>query len=73
MVYLTVVPVPSSPGTTADTVSSPGIHITVNPVPRTNPAGVLPVAVLMPLALLALGWFVRKRWRPGGNAGMMAG
>lgn len=65
MIYMTVVPVPTGPDTTEQTVSSTGIHVTVNPVSRTNPGGVLPVAIGMPLLLLGIAWLIRRRFRPG--------
>jgi ABC-2 type transport system permease protein len=51
MVYLTVLPEPRGPNTTSQPVSSSGIHLTVKAFEKTNPGGVLPVAIATPLAL----------------------
>ena len=70
MVYLTVVPIPSGPNATTQTTSSKGIHVTVNAVTRTNPGGVLPFAIGIPV-LLTLGTFlIRRRWQRGANIAM---
>lgn len=65
MVYLTIVPRPEGPDATSQLVASSGIHITVNPFADSNPGGVLPIAVGIPLALMALSILLRrsKRWR----------
>lgn len=65
MVYLTIVPKPEGPDATSQLVASSGIHITVNPFADSNPGGVLPIAVGIPLALMALSILLRrsKRWR----------
>jgi ABC-type transport system involved in cytochrome c biogenesis permease component len=69
MIYLTVIPIPSGPEATTQTTSSQGIHVTVNQVTRTNPGGVLPLAIGIPV-LLTLGTFlVRRRWQRGAMAG----
>jgi hypothetical protein len=52
MVYMTVLPQPSGPRATSQPVSSNGIHLVVRPFAKTNPGGVLPVAVGTPLALI---------------------
>jgi ABC-2 type transport system permease protein len=65
MVYMTVIPIPSRPDVTTQTISSKGIHFTVKDVPRTNPGGVLPVAVGIPALLVLITIFVRRRWSQG--------
>ena len=51
LVYLTVLPKPSGPNATSQPVSSPAIHLTVTAFATTNPGGVLPVAIVTPIAL----------------------
>lgn len=65
MVYLTVVPKPQGPDATSQLVSSSGVHVTVHPFAESNPGGVLPVAIGIPLALMAFSILLRrsKRWR----------
>lgn len=63
MVYMTVVPEPDGPDSTSQPISSPGIHLTVESFVRTNPGGVMPIAIGIPAALIALTLFVRKRAR----------
>jgi ABC-2 type transport system permease protein len=53
MVYMVVVPTPSSPEATSQPVASSGIHLTVTPFTKLNPGGVLPYAIGGP-ALLGL-------------------
>ena len=65
MVYMTIVPIPSSPDTTSQTVSSKGIHVTVNEFNKTNPGGVLPVAIGIPIALMVGAVLIRRRGRKG--------
>lgn len=73
MVYMTVVPKPASPESTTQPVSSPGIHLTVQAFTRTNPGGVLPIAIGIPVALALGALFVRRRWRgKSGAAGSQA-
>ncbi len=73
MVYMTVVPKPASPESTTQPVSSPGIHLTVQAFTRTNPGGVLPIAIGIPVALALGALFVRRRWRgKSGGAGSQA-
>jgi hypothetical protein len=59
---MTVVPTPESPETTSQPVSSSGIHLTVNAVARGNPGGVLPVAIGVPLILVAVTILMRRWW-----------
>ena len=70
IVYLTIIPKPKGPEATSQPVSSPGIHLTVRPFANTNPGGVLPVAIGMPLGLIAVSLLSRrsKRWRRATNA-----
>jgi len=70
MVYLTVIPKPDGPETTSQPVSSSGIHLTVEPFANTNPGGVLPIAIGIPIALVLVSFLPRrsKRWRGGINS-----
>jgi hypothetical protein len=63
MVYMTAIVKPSAPGETSLPVTSPGIHLTVRPFQDTNPGGVLPVAIGMPLGLIAVSLLLRRYWR----------
>ena len=63
MVYMTAIVKPAAPGETTLPVTSPGIHLTVQPYQNTNPAGVLPVAIGMPLGLLVVAYLLRRYWR----------
>ena len=57
MIYLTVIPMPRGAGGTSQPVSSPGIHLVVSLYSPLNPGGVLPVALGLPVGLLAIfGW-----------------
>lgn len=71
MVYLTVIPQPDGPESTSQPISSAGIHLTVLPFTNTNPGGVLPIAIGMPVALILISLLPRrsKRWRKAGRAG----
>ena len=69
MVYMTLVPEPESPEATSQPVSSSGIHLTVEAFARSNPGGVLPLAIGMPIALILVTVFLRRRWRRGSSAG----
>jgi ABC-2 family transporter protein len=64
MVYITVVPVPADQNSTTQTVSSQGLHVTVNSVLRTNPGGVLPYAIGIPALLTMLAYWIRRRRQP---------
>jgi ABC-2 type transport system permease protein len=59
MVYMTVIANPGAEDVTSVPIASPGIHLTVRPFQSTNPAGVLPVAIGVPLLLIAIALFVR--------------
>src|SRR6476659_8528036 len=61
MVYLTAIPKPSGADATSKPVSSPGIHLTVKAFTESNPGGVLPVAIAMPLGLGLIA--LVPRWR----------
>lgn len=61
MVYLTAIPKPSGADATSKPVSSPGIHLTVKAFTESNPGGVLPVAIAMPLGLGLIALI--PRWR----------
>jgi ABC-2 type transport system permease protein len=51
MVYMVVIPEPSATEATSFPVASPGIHLTVTPFTRLNPAGILPYAIGGPILL----------------------
>jgi len=63
MVYMTAIVKPGAPAETTLPVTSPGIHLTVTPFQSTNPGGVLPVAIGMPLGLIVVGYLLRRYWR----------
>jgi ABC-2 type transport system permease protein len=63
MVYMTAIVKPGAPAETTLPVTSPGIHLTVQPYQSTNPGGVLPVAIGMPLGLLVVAFLLRRYWR----------
>jgi uncharacterized repeat protein (TIGR01451 family) len=63
MVYMTAIVKPGAPAETTLPVTSPGIHLTVQPYQSTNPGGVLPVAIGMPLGLLVIAFLLRRYWR----------
>ena len=54
MIYMVVVPTPSSPEATSHPVASSGIHLTVTPFTRLNPKGVLPFAIGGPVLILMI-------------------
>jgi ABC-2 family transporter protein len=62
MVYMVVIPEPSSTETTSQVVASSGIHLTVTPYTRLNPGGVLPYAIGGPILLL-IGIYLIYRLR----------
>ena len=62
MVFLTVVTMPESDKATTVPVASRGLHLTVRPTTRTNPGGVLPVALGMPILLAVVTFLVRRWW-----------
>jgi ABC-2 type transport system permease protein len=72
MVYMVVVPPPTSHETTSHPVTSPGIHLTVTPFTRLNPGGVMPFAIGGPVVLALVIFFVyrhrRKQIDAGGSA-----
>ena len=63
MVYMTAIVKPGAPAETTLPVTSPGIHLTVQAFQNTNPAGVLPVALGMPLGLIVVAFGLRRYWR----------
>jgi ABC-type transport system involved in cytochrome c biogenesis permease component len=63
MVYMVLIPEPESAEATSHPVSSPGIHLTVDPFTRLNPGGVLPFAIGGPIILLVITYFVYRRRR----------
>lgn len=62
MVYMVAIPQPDAPEATSHPVASSGIHLTVTPYTRLNPAGILPFAIGGPLVLL-LGIYLLYRHR----------
>jgi hypothetical protein len=70
MVYMTVIPKPKGTDATSQPVASPGIHLTVKAFAKSNPGGVLPVAIGTPVALTLIALVPRGlRRRKGRNAG----
>jgi hypothetical protein len=69
MVYMVVVPTPSSPETTSHPVASSGIHLTVTPFTRLNPGGVLPFAIGGPVLILIIILGVYRLRRQGLESG----
>jgi hypothetical protein len=71
MVYMVVIPKPGGEQATSQPVASSGIHLTVTPFTRLNPAGVLPYAIGGPsvllLGVLVLYWLRRRQIEIGGN------
>ncbi len=65
MVYMTVIPTPDGPDTTTQTVSSMGIHVIVKASNHTNPGGVLPIALGIPVVLTSGTLLLRWRRRSG--------
>jgi len=63
MVYMTVIPAPGAVDATSLPISSPGIHMTVAAFQNTNPGGVLPIALGIPIALIVLTLLLRRYWR----------
>ncbi|HET8785187.1 MAG TPA: ABC transporter permease subunit [Candidatus Limnocylindrales bacterium] len=63
MVYLTAIVKPGTADQTTLPVTSPGIHLTVAAFQDTNPGGVLPVALGMPIALIVVAFLLRRYWR----------
>lgn len=61
MIYMTVVATPDGTEATSHPISSPGVHLTVQGFARSNPGGVLPVAIGVPL-LLSVGTILIRRW-----------
>lgn len=63
LVYMVVLPAPTSAGETSQPVASQGIHLTVEQFLRINPGGVLPLAIGMPLALSGILYGVSRARR----------
>jgi ABC-2 type transport system permease protein len=63
MVYMTAIAKPGTPEETTLPVTGPGIHLTVAAFQSTNPAGVLPVAIGMPVILIIVALALRRYWR----------
>jgi ABC-2 type transport system permease protein len=63
MVYMTVIAAPGGIDATSQPVSSPGIHLTVAAFQSTNPGGVLPIALGIPIALIVITFLLRRYWR----------
>ena len=54
MVYMVLIPEPSSSQNTSQPVVSTGIHLTISPFTSLNPEGVLPLALGMPIGLILI-------------------
>lgn len=63
MVYMVVIPEPDGQEATSQPVASSGIHLTVTPFTRLNPAGVLPWVVGTPIVLVLGAALVLRRRR----------
>lgn len=64
MVYMVLIPTPTSREATSQPVATSGIHLTVTPFTRLNPGGVLPYAIGIPvLVLVVVILFYRLRRR----------
>ncbi len=63
MIYMTAIVKPGAPAETTLPVTSQGIHLTVQAFQNTNPGGVLPVAIGMPLGLIVVAFLLRRYWR----------
>jgi ABC-type transport system involved in multi-copper enzyme maturation permease subunit len=63
MVYMVVIPEPTGPGSTSIPVTSPGIHLVVNPFTRLNPLGVLPYVVGGPIVLVIIIFLIYRARR----------
>lgn len=61
MVYMVLIPSPTSQDTTSQAIATSGIHLTVTPFTRLNPQGVLPYAIGAPAILLVVIYFVYRR------------
>lgn len=61
MVYMVLIPSPTSRDTTSQPIATSGIHLTVTPFTRLNPQGVLPYAIGAPAILLVVIYFVYRR------------
>jgi uncharacterized repeat protein (TIGR01451 family) len=61
MVYMVLIPAPTSQDTTSQAIATSGIHLTVTPFTRLNPGGVLPYVIGAPVLLLAIIYFVYRR------------
>jgi azurin/ABC-type transport system involved in cytochrome c biogenesis permease component len=76
MVYMTVIVKPDGPEATSQPISSSGIHLTVAGFANTNPGGVVPLAIGLPIVLMLGASFLRRSWRQGvetggANAGLL--
>jgi hypothetical protein len=69
MIYMTAIPIPESPANTSLPIASPAIHLVVDPFQSTNPGGVLPVAIGMPVLLIVLTVLLRRYWRRDRSGG----
>jgi len=71
MVYMTVVPTPKSANETSQTTSSNGIHVLVKAFAKTNPGGVVPIALGIPIVLILGTLVLRRSRRPSGEVGKL--
>jgi hypothetical protein len=63
IVYVVLIPQPTSAEVTTYPVASSSLHLTVEPSPRLKPERVLPFAIGVPVILLALTFVVYRRRR----------
>ena len=71
MVYIVGIPKPAGPKQTSMPSASNGIHLTIKPVARVNPGGMLPVALTTTsgASVAALGlWWARRRGLDRGDS-----
>jgi hypothetical protein len=60
LIYMVVIPEPEGAESTSQPVASSGIHLTVTPFTKLNPAGVLPYVIGGPLVLLLAMFFLYR-------------
>jgi hypothetical protein len=73
MVYMTVIPEPNGAEATSQPVASRGIHLTVRAFEKSNPGGVLPVAIGTPLAMIVIALIPRSLRRRSARAAQDVG
>ena len=63
IVYIVLIPQPTTPESTTSPVASSSLYLTVTQTARLNPGGVLPFALGVPFILLAIRFVVYRRRR----------